>query len=99
PGARARSQARPRGPCTVKGQERPLMSTPTLNDEWLLGQARKFLVEHGPPPHPLLRLPTPEEIAAAMRRPLQYGLHHVSHAFAIHRQAVADADERTGEPL
>jgi hypothetical protein len=68
-------------------------------DAWLLDQARKFLVEHGPPPHPLLRLPTAEEIASAMRKPLQYGLHHVSHAFAMHRQAVADADERTGEPL
>jgi hypothetical protein len=75
------------------------MTPVTLNDDWLIEQARKFLVEQGPPPHPLLRLPTAEEIAAAMRRPLQYGLHHVSHAFAMHRQAVADADERTGEPL
>jgi len=72
---------------------------PVTTDAWLLEQARKFLVEHAPPPHPLLRLPTAQEIAAAMRQPLQYGLHHVSHAFAMHRAAVEAADERTGEPL
>lgn len=75
------------------------MSSRTLNDDWLLEQARKFLVEHAPPPHPILRLPTAEEVAAAMRRPLQYGLHHVAHAFAAYRQRIDAADERTGEPL
>jgi hypothetical protein len=76
-----------------------LVNSPALNDEWLLEQARKFLVEHAPPPHPLLRLPTAEEVAAAMRQPKQFGLHHVAHAFAAYRKAIEDADERTGEPL
>jgi hypothetical protein len=75
------------------------MTTPTLNDPWLLDQARKFLEEEGPPPHPLLRLPTAEEIAQAMRLPKQYGIYKVSEAFAEHQKRVQDADERTGEPL
>lgn len=75
------------------------MSTATLHDPWLLDQAQKFLVEHAPPPHPLLRLPTAEEIAQAMRLPKQYGIYKVSEAFAEHQKRVQDADERTGEPL
>src|SRR6186713_1995264 len=75
------------------------MTSATLHDPWLLDQAQKFLVEHAPPPHPLLRLPTAEEIAQAMRLPKQYGIYKVSEAFAEHQKRVQDADERTGEPL
>src|SRR4030095_16281644 len=75
------------------------MSIGTLTDDWLLAQAQKFLEQYAPPPHPILRLPTAEEVAAAMRKPLQYGLHHVAHAFALYRQRIEAADERTGAPL
>src|SRR5262245_38908745 len=75
------------------------MSTSTLNDDWMLIQARKFLAEHAPPPHPILRLPTDHEVAAAMRRPLQSGLYVVAALFAEYTKRLEDADERTGEPL
>jgi hypothetical protein len=75
------------------------MATQTLNDDWLLAQARKFLVEHAPAPHPILRLPTEREVAAAMRRPLQSGLYVVAALFAEYTKRIEDADERTGEPL
>jgi len=75
------------------------MSTQTLNDEWLIAQAEKFLVEHAPAPHPILRLPTAREVAAAMRRPKQEGLYVVAAVLAEYRKRIEDADERTGEPL
>jgi hypothetical protein len=75
------------------------MSTRTLNDDWLLNEAKKFLVEHAPAPHPVLRLPTAEQVAEAMRKPLQSGLYQISRIFAEYQQAITDADERTGEPL
>lgn len=75
------------------------MSKETLSDDWLLEQARKFLVEHAPTPHPLLRLPTPVEIASAMRLPKQYGIYAISRALAEREEIIKNADERTGEPL